>query len=233
MDLSTLMMFLVFYPHLGSNGAALLVYPPLFHQFSFLGFSLFLVVTADFLLRWKFNQVFDLCTYWSSSGNYYIIGTLRGSAFVNGFASDELFIWVLSWFTCWSLSWYDPWMSPSEVLLGVLLLWKKLLWISMPHCVNVLVLLVGFLVFDYAIHHLNSMQHEFLILWKTFLACWNLWGKLYSVWYSFRSCFWDVSLMGYAVFHLWYYVLDVFSMWCPWWYIFWPIVNYYSYPWWG
>ena len=34
-----------------------------------------------------------------------MIGTLRSSELVNGFAWDEVFVWVVSWFACWSFSW--------------------------------------------------------------------------------------------------------------------------------
>ena len=44
----------------------------------------------------------------------------------------------------------------------------------------------------------------------------NFRGKLYCVWDSFRSCFGDVCLIESIVFHGWYDVTDILSMWCPW-----------------
>ena len=43
---------------MGSHGAAFMVYPILFFQFSFLTISLFLGVTAEFFLVEKFNRLF-------------------------------------------------------------------------------------------------------------------------------------------------------------------------------
>ena len=46
-----------------------------------------------------------------------------------------------------------------------------LIGISMPPYVNFLVLLVGFMVLDYAGRKLNPVRHEFLHLWRIFVAC--------------------------------------------------------------
>ena len=59
-------------------------------------------------LGWKCSSFFLGCTFCSSSGCSTTIGTLGGSALVNGFYWYASFIWVISWFTCWSFSWYAP-----------------------------------------------------------------------------------------------------------------------------
>ena len=51
-------------------------------------------------------------------------------------------------------------LSPSEVLLGRLLLQTYLLGISMLPCVHFLLQIVGWQVMDYVIHKLNIVRHE-------------------------------------------------------------------------
>ena len=71
---------------------------------------------ANFPLSWCYCWIFALleiligfvsgCTCWSSSGYSYMLGTLTGYAFVNGFYWYSCFIWISCWFTCWSFSCY-------------------------------------------------------------------------------------------------------------------------------
>ena len=49
-----------------------------------------------------FILVFDGCTGCSYSSYDYTIVTTRSYELVNGFDWDDIFIWVLSWFTCCS-----------------------------------------------------------------------------------------------------------------------------------
>ena len=126
-----------------------------------------------------------------------------------------------------------PWLSPSEVLMGKLFLQISPLVISIISCLCLLMWLEGLLVLDSVFHELNPVRHEFLHLWRTFLACWILVRKIYCVWDSFHSCFGDVCLMASIAFYGWYYVTSRLSMCCPWLFIVWPIINYYSCTWWG
>ena len=74
--------------------------------FSILIFGHFLnfCVTAKFLIGWNF-YIFSRCAGWSSSSYASTICTLRGSALVNGFDWDSIFVWFISWFTSCSFSW--------------------------------------------------------------------------------------------------------------------------------
>ena len=140
---------------------------------------------------------------------------------------DSFLVHLLEFLLVYPLDWH-PW----KVFWGGLIFWILPIGISMPPCVNILVWLVGFLVLYYVVHKWNTVQHELLHLWRTFLACWNIWEKLYCVWYSFCSCFGYVWIMASVVFHWWSYVTAAFSMCWPWWYIVWHIVNHYSCTWW-
>ena len=72
----------------------------IFGNFSFLG------VTVKFLLLiGRKMEFFAGFTGWISSIYAYTIGTIRGSALVDGVAWDEIFIWDLSWFTSLGFSW--------------------------------------------------------------------------------------------------------------------------------
>ena len=195
------------------------------------------------------NFPFSWCNYWIfarleilivffagwtcciSSGYAYKISTLRGSEVLNGFDWDVFFIWVYSCFTCWSFSWYASLTGTLGGTAEGLIFWIFSMGISMLPCANLLFWLVGFLVLDSELHKLNPVRHELFHLWRKVLACWIVWGKLYCVWYSFCSCFWDVCLMEYLMFHCCSYVPAVFYMWCQRWYIVWPIDNYYYCPW--
>ena len=76
----------------------------------------------------------------------------------------------------WVFPGMPPWLAPLEVLLGGLLFWIFMLLISMPPCVYFLVWLLGFLVLDSIVHKLNPVCHELLHLWRTFVACWIVFG---------------------------------------------------------
>ena len=121
-----------------------------------------------------------------------------------------------------------PWVAPSEVLIGGLVLWIFPIGISVPSCVNLLVWIVELMVLDYVVHRL-----KFCICGGHFWHVDCFWGELYCVWYSFRSSFGDVCLMASVVLYFWSYVTAVFFVWCPWCSTIWPIVYYYSCPWWG
>ena len=119
-----------------------------------------------------------------------------------------------------------PWLAPSEVLLGGWLFWIFLLGSSIPTCTHLLVWLVGLLVLDSVVHKLNHVRHDNLHIRKTYLACWIVLERLYCVIYSIRSCLGDVCIMASIVFHLWYDVPAVFSMWFLWCTFIWNIMNY-------
>ena len=150
--------FLVFLPLLGYPGALILVYPLWLYQFSFFTFSLFLGVTAEFLLGWIFNGFFYEFACCSFSGYALSIGNFVVSAWVNRlFNWYEFLIWVSYRFTCRSLSWY----APLTVILGgdageVDFPYRNL-GISMLPCVNLLVLLVVWQVLDFVVHELNPL----------------------------------------------------------------------------
>ena len=123
-----------------------------------------------------------------------------------------------------------PLLAPSEVLLERFFFWVFPLGISIPPCVNSLFLLLVFLLLYFEVNKLNPVQHKFLHLWRTFVACWIFWGKTLSVWYSSCSFFVDVCLMVSVVLHFRSYVSAIFSLWCPWCSIVYHIVNHYSCP---
>ena len=125
------------------------------------------------------------------------------------------------------------WLATLQILLGGLLFWKYPLGSPMPLCVNLIVLIVGLMVLDCVVHKLNPVCHEMLHLWRIFVACWFVSVEIYCVWYSLCSWLGDACLMASLVFHLWSFITAVFSMWCPWWSIVWPIVNDYSFSWWA
>ena len=227
-DIDSIVMYIFgFSQLLGSHGAALLVYPLLFSQFSFLAILLFLGVTTEFLLSWFL---------------LFFLGEPVG--FTLGMTSQQAPSEVLNW-------WMDligmhfyldlflvhlcitPWLAPSEVLLGRLIFQISPLRISMITCVHLLVLIVGLLVLDYVVHKLNPVRHELCICRGHFWHVELFGGKLYCVWYSSRSCFGDLCLMVYLVFHWWYNLsssLFMCFLLCS---IVWPILNYYSCPRWG
>ena len=52
-----------------------------------------------------------------------------------------------------------------------------MLGILMLPCVHLLVWIVVFMVLDSVVHELNPVRHKLLHLWRTFLACWIVWGE--------------------------------------------------------
>ena len=89
-----------------------------------------------------------------------------------------------------------PWLAPSEVLMGGLLLWIFLLGTSMPPCVNFLVLLVVLMFMDSIVHKLNPVRHELLHLWRTFVACSIVLGKTILCLIFFTLLFWGCMHYG-------------------------------------
>ena len=126
----------------------------------------------------------------------------------------------------------SPWLSPSEVLLGVLIFWIYRLGSSMIPCVHTLILLKGLHVLDYVSHRLYI---DGMISCINVRHLWNLKGfgkKIYCVWYSFCSCLGDICFVTHVVFHCCYYVPAVFSMWLPQCTIIWSVMhNYYCARW--
>ena len=168
----------MFTPLLVSHGAAHLVYPHLFTQFSCLANFPIFGVTAKFLLCWKLCIIlFAGCTGWISSGYASTMGTLICYALVNGFDWDAFLIWVIYCFTCWSFFGTTPWIAPSEILLGGLLFWIFPLGISMLPCADFMVVLVVLMVLDYVGYKWNPVRRVFLHLWRKLLACWIVLGK--------------------------------------------------------
>ena len=89
-----------------------------------------------------------------------------------------------------------PWLSPSEVLLGGLLLWIFPLVTSIITFVYLLVWLVGLLFMNYIVNKLNPVRHDLLNLWRTFLACWIVWGKNLPCLILFTILFWGCMPYG-------------------------------------
>ena len=101
---------------------------------------------------------------------------------------------------------------------------------------NFLLLIVVCQVLDYVLHESNPMQHGLLHPWRTFLVCWNFWGKtlpclrfaLLLFWgcisYGIYSVIWidrcTIRILHVAPIMLYHTII-------------WPIVDYYSRPWWG
>ena len=136
------------------------------------------------------------CNCWVYSGYASIIGTIKGSALLNGYDWDAFFIWVISWFTCWSFSWYAPLTGTLGGTAGGVVSWIFPLGISITPCVHLIVWTVVLLVLDSVIQKLNPMRHELLHMWRTFMACWNVLGKTLLCLILLTLLFWGCITYG-------------------------------------
>ena len=90
---------------------------------------------------------------------------------MNGCNWGVLLVWDIPWFTSLSVSW-DPYITGT--LGGTA---RRMDFLDIPAKVlnaslfSSPILIVVLLVLDYVVHKLNSVWHEKLHLWKTYLAC--------------------------------------------------------------
>ena len=108
-----------------------------------------------------------------------------------------------------------PWLAPSEVLLGGLLLWIYRLGHSMLTCVHYLILLKGLHVLYSVVHRLDIVRNDKMHPWEIYVAYEMFWGKFYRFWCLFCSCLGDILFVMPVMFHCWYYVPAAFSIWFP------------------
>ena len=93
-------------------------------------------------------------------------------------------------------SWYEYLTGNLGGTSGGLLFWIFPLGISMPPCVNFLVWLLDLLVLDYVVHKLNIVRHQFLYLWRKFVAYWTVLGRNLLCLILFTLLFWGCMPYG-------------------------------------
>ena len=149
--------FLGFFPLLESHGLVLLMYSIWLFQFHFRPFPCFRVQPLKFYFAQFFFGFPPIGV--SLVMNYWLVlkvlhgwlDALLGKIFIFGILLGSYFGVSLVMF---------PWLAPSEVLFGRVILQISLIGISMLPCVNLLVGRVGWQFLDFWMHELNLVQNE-------------------------------------------------------------------------